>query len=68
MYGEDNKIIILTVRATLFTHFEPKLCVFRWPSENFVDCPTFKRMELDFAGETFNEAMPDSRLQKLLAP
>lgn len=50
------------------THFDPKLCVFRWPSENFEDWPVFNLIELDFAGETFNEAMPDSRLQKLLAP
>lgn len=51
-----------------FTHLDPKLCVFRWPSENFDDCPVFNRIELDLAGETFKEAMPDSRLQKLLAP
>lgn len=55
------------------THFDPKLCVFRCPSENF-DCPLLlllllllTRIELDLAGDTFKEAMPDSKLQKLFA-
>lgn len=57
------------------THFDPKLCVFRCPSENLVDCPLLlmllllllTRIELDLAGETLSEAIPDSKLQKLFA-
>lgn len=50
-----------------WTYFDPKLCVLRWPSENFVDCPLLSRIELDLAGETLSDAMPDSKLLKLFA-
>lgn len=65
MNYSTNKWNKMCEKICKITHFDPKLCVFRWPSENFEDCPVFNLIELDFAGETFNEAMPDSRLQKL---
>lgn len=48
------------------TYLDPKLWVFRWP-DNFVGWPLFSLIELDLAGDTFSDAIPDSRLQKLLA-
>lgn len=32
-----------------------------------MDCPALSLIELDLAGETLSEAIPDSKLQKLFA-